>query len=697
MKDRQLVFLSKQVTLLIMTEIILVFATVNSELANVPTANRWTIISPLNQDNDHLLKGRRQAVFFTHDNNEGLKKNCDSISHNDSSLLSLLTGISSFLKRNTFFTELYLLLANVKDSNIMMIMPKLRGGSSDGAVVSTTASVSTRATNLSSSFVKTSSTTKAENNYNSTQTRKTTISSNTTENAGTGEIRNNLLPSSLNLTIHEDVLTRQECRTIIALARRLIRPSTVGRPARIVPALRLSESCKLPRLPIPALWSVEYKLAKAADVPIEYGEDLQVGRYGVGHYYGLHCDERPGGRPNGGGRLATALAYLNTLDDDDSNVMGGETLFSGCALTFSPGEVDFLQGGTKRVTELQRYMSSTTTDNDRSSSVRVPPREGRVITFRNLVRVSGTSGDCGKNKEYQFISESTHGACPVLKKPNSFGGKKGWNEKWVVQQWFGLSTDINLPRHPNLIAHIGLGVAGAYQCCSPMADLASSTGLPLATTGTAKMQIASFLLPNIGATRIRSGGIEAKGQPLLQTTPTTNNEGEAVVGAMWVCVNNDDSTSTTKENRHRLFRVGPHALWRNIHDGSLSWSIITNDNDTITTSTNHRLKKGQWYHVALTTRKAYKKKNNDNTFIITAQLSISIPGQEPQPPYDMEITSLKKKPIWISGISIGSESGSIDMTVTDFYALHGVDMTTTNKGAGGHSLAYAVSYYDPGT
>jgi len=61
------------------------------------------------------------------------------------------------------------------------------------------------------------------------------------------------LPASLNLTVHEGVLTDGECGAIMDLASPHLTPSRVGRPPREEPGLRISLSCRLPRLPVPEL------------------------------------------------------------------------------------------------------------------------------------------------------------------------------------------------------------------------------------------------------------------------------------------------------------------------------------------------------------------------------------------------------------------------------------------------------------
>ena len=498
--------------------------------------------------------------------------------------------------------------------------------------------------------------------------------------------KDDLLPKALNLTVHENLLTKEECETIINVARPFLNPSKVGRPPKVEPSLRISLSCKLPRLPIPELWSVEHKLATAAGVPVERGEDLQVGGYPVGHYYGMHCDERSGGRPNGGGRLATALAYLNNLDPD--KVSGGHTVFSGTTFDLK-GEPDF-PVGDMRVRQLKQLCNC-----DDQTAVRVAPKEGRVITFRNLEPVlDGITGDSGGGA-WRFISQSTHGACPVVNVTDPPATGAG-AEKFVVQQWFGLESEVNVARHPRMIAHLGLGIANNYKI-PPMADLGSPNGTPLAVAPDDDVHLTDVasLVPHLGATNIKGwcAQIDSIGQP-----GSVQSLEKGLSAAIWMKRGDGASQNATADDRPtitRLFRVGPHDLL--MFGEELGWAI----GRKIVRFPAVKLKPNLWHHIAITISPPIIKNNddvNENGKIVSfdADLYVSIPGTAPTKPMSVQFSDLDNVPDWIEGITIGGcrrqegeEGGNVDLTVTDFYAV-----AEELKGKG-HSFAFALSFYDP--
>jgi len=506
------------------------------------------------------------------------------------------------------------------------------------------------------------------------------------------------LPTSLNLTVHENLLTPEECNAVRTISLPFLRPSKVGRPAKIEPSLRLAFSCKIPRIPNPLLWSVENKLARAAGVPTERGEDLQVGAYPIGHYYGMHCDERKGGRPNGGGRLATALAYLNDLDGD--KVGGGHTVFSGEKMHL-PGGVDFPRSDIRvRVLKTLSNSGGSSSLSDQEKATRVSPKQGRVITFRNIEAAPLNDGDIGNGK-YRFIEGSTHGASPVvsLVDPPPPEGTEG-TVKYVVQQWFGLKSEVNIARHPGLICHLGLGVAKSYGIDS-MKDLASPNGEPLGRVvcqerncgdgmeemncrvekgGYGVVDNVPSLIPGIGATRIRglSASVESKGQPI------TTSSNDSVAAGIWFMLNLNNSADSARNNQ-RIFRVGPHEISIS-KSGEVIWSV----GDKSTRSTINRILPHRWYHLALSVDTV---RSVEDAVILNAEIGISIPGQAPSKPLTMKIR-LDTVPKWIEGISVGGccdgdSEAEVDLTVTDFYAVR-EDM----KGKG-HTFAFAIVYYDP--
>jgi len=445
----------------------------------------------------------------------------------------------------------------------------------------------------------------------------------------------------------------------------------------------------------------------------------------------MHCDERKGGRLGGGGRLATALAYLNDLDG--TKVRGGYTVFSGARMHL-PGGVDFPRSDV-RVRELKRLSGEGVSNNGSGESeseiaTRVKPKQGRVITFRNLVATTLNNGDTA-NGAYRFVEESTHGASPVysLTDPPPPEGTEG-TVKYVVQQWFGLESEVNISRHPGLISHLGLGVADSYDGVDPMMDLASPDGEPrgvVAGKGSygAVVEKVPSLIPGIGASRIRGwcASIESKGLPIPANADVTNRP---IAAGIWFMLNTDSSNGTrasvsgsshlmfdsngatgvdknddnaTASGDQQIFRVGPHVISVS-KKGEIIWSVGSRS----TRSAASQILPKRWYHLALAVESPHHAAKQDsgadssnNTVLLRAEIGISIPGQAPRPPLTMEIACLDAVPEWIEGISVGGcpkgvETGggtNVDLTVTDFYAVRD-DM----KGKG-HSFAFAIVYYDP--
>lgn len=415
----------------------------------------------------------------------------------------------------------------------------------------------------------------------------------------------------------------------------------------------------------------------------------------------MHCDERPGGRPNGGGRLATALAYLNDLD---SGISGGHTVFSGRRLDLKGG-LDFPHSSI-RVRELERLSKPD------AEGIRIAPRLGRVVTWRNLEDAPSGDGDVGHGK-YRFIHESTHGACKIvddgphrdLMELSTIEG----SVKYVVQQWFGLKAEANVARHPRLICHLGLGVADSYNI-NPLYDLASSTGKPIATfdcrdKGNKEMKSVPSLIPKIGATRIcgNCASINCRGQQIkwekgkgklanseqieIIEKDEINSEYSPIAAAIWVQLNSfPENEGDFGSREQRIFRVGPHEISIKQDYGDIVWSI----GDKFV---NYRagLEVGKWYHIAITINPAIV--SSDGTVTLNADLYLSVPGQAPSKPVRMQLTNVEFSPEYKSGVSIGGcrdgVKGEVDLTVTDFYAMND-DMSGK-----GHNFAYAVMFYSP--
>ncbi len=123
------------------------------------------------------------------------------------------------------------------------------------------------------------------------------------------------------IVLFGDVLSPEECDSLIELARPRMRRSTVVDPETGGSQLheaRTSSSTEFERGATPLLERIERRLAKLVDWPYEHGEGLQVLHYGPGQEYEPHYDWFDPAAPGagallerGGQRVATIVMYLN--------------------------------------------------------------------------------------------------------------------------------------------------------------------------------------------------------------------------------------------------------------------------------------------------------------------------------------------------------------------------------------------------
>lgn len=141
-------------------------------------------------------------------------------------------------------------------------------------------------------------------------------------------LMNLLLPR---VTLFGGLLSEAECDALCELAgKRLMRSTTVdpATGANFVHAGRTSDSMFFTRGETALCATIEARIARLLDWPVERGEGLQVLRYGVGAEYKPHYDyfdpELPGTEvvvQRGGQRVASLVMYLNTPE------RGGSTAF----------------------------------------------------------------------------------------------------------------------------------------------------------------------------------------------------------------------------------------------------------------------------------------------------------------------------------------------------------------------------------
>lgn len=158
------------------------------------------------------------------------------------------------------------------------------------------------------------------------------------------------------IVLYGNVLSPEECETLIALASPKMTPSQTHDRATaqlVVKDFRSSNGCFFKRAENELIERLEQRLSDLTQWPVENGEGLQILQYRQGGEYRAHFDFFPPESPtsqlsltNGGQRVATLIVYLNTVED------GGETYFPKLDLKIKP-----LQGNAL-------YFSYTNTNNE---------------------------------------------------------------------------------------------------------------------------------------------------------------------------------------------------------------------------------------------------------------------------------------------------------------------------------------------
>lgn len=215
-----------------------------------------------------------------------------------------------------------------------------------------------------------------------------------------------VVSESPRIYVLENFLSEEECEFLKQLVNGRLEPAKVVEKAEnkydLQVTTRNNKQIWLTRKEersTPLLRHIIKRMHRAARVPDDDAEALQIGKYGIDEKYELHLDSDPG---HDVPRPATLIAYLNDVE------AGGETLFPmnprnrlACATKWH----DF-DGG-------KRFGIKNCCDLDQPGIVKIPPRRGRAVLFWNHHVI----GDRDRSSE--------HAACPV---------KAG--EKWIVQRWF---------------------------------------------------------------------------------------------------------------------------------------------------------------------------------------------------------------------------------------------------------------------
>ena len=138
----------------------------------------------------------------------------------------------------------------------------------------------------------------------------------------------------------DNVLSTDECDTLVTLAQTKLKRSTVIDPAsgqEINIAERSSSGTFFNVNETPFIAMLDKRIAEIMDMPVENGEGLQILHYRQGGEYRPHFDYFPPADPGsqahlqrGGQRVSTMVIYLSAVED------GGGTQFPEVGLTVIP-------------------------------------------------------------------------------------------------------------------------------------------------------------------------------------------------------------------------------------------------------------------------------------------------------------------------------------------------------------------------
>ena len=142
------------------------------------------------------------------------------------------------------------------------------------------------------------------------------------------------------VVLFAEVLSGEECRELIALARPKMAQSTVVDRLKfdgVVHHARTSTGTFFDLCENDLVARIDKRLAAIVGWPVSHGEGLQILRYQVGGQYRPHFDyfppsdaASPAHLAQGGQRIGTVIVYLNDVED------GGETIFPEIGLSIVP-------------------------------------------------------------------------------------------------------------------------------------------------------------------------------------------------------------------------------------------------------------------------------------------------------------------------------------------------------------------------
>ncbi|CAM4243204.1 2OG-Fe(II) oxygenase [Bacillus manliponensis] len=123
------------------------------------------------------------------------------------------------------------------------------------------------------------------------------------------------------IIVLNNVLSDEECDELINLSKDKMKRSKIG-GSREVSEIRTSSSVFLEGNENDLVTKIEKRISSIMNIPIEYGEGIQILNYEIGQEYKAHFDFfSSSSRAASNNRISTLVMYLNDVEE------GGETFF----------------------------------------------------------------------------------------------------------------------------------------------------------------------------------------------------------------------------------------------------------------------------------------------------------------------------------------------------------------------------------
>ncbi|MGD7043191.1 prolyl hydroxylase family protein [Jeotgalibacillus proteolyticus] len=128
----------------------------------------------------------------------------------------------------------------------------------------------------------------------------------------------------------ENVLSHEECDQLIELSGDRMKRSKIS-SERVVNQMRTSSGMFFEESENDVIGTIEKRLSKIMNIPVEHAEGLQILNYTPGQEYKAHHDFfLPTSKAASNNRISTMVVYLNDVEE------GGETYFPDLNITVTP-------------------------------------------------------------------------------------------------------------------------------------------------------------------------------------------------------------------------------------------------------------------------------------------------------------------------------------------------------------------------